>query len=420
MVGGRVRRKLLRTLTTSTLGAAGAAAGPYARHVVELLHDDLVAPFVPGSAPFRADVQSAIGSFLAGQRTVLEPMGPGLVPVADLAAELLSGGKRLRPAFCVAGFLAVAGQPEPGLRPGLLAAAASLELLHVSALVYDDVMDASDLRRGRPTAHRQFEQRHRDAGWLGDPAAFGRASAILLGDLLLMWSAEMLRTAPLPAGTLAAAAPVVEAMRTEVTGGQYLDVLAQVQPLGSPSELPSGPGHRPDAAGGTLDLAEIGRVVEFKSARYSVQRPCQVGAALGGGDAAQQRALAAFGIAAGRAFQYRDDLLGVFGDPATTGKPAGDDLREGKRTVLVAHAFAATDDAGRRTIRRDLGDPELDAAGVERLRSLIVDSGAQEAVEQMIAADHRAAMAALGDADLTPVGRDALLRLAAAAVTRTS
>ena len=364
-----------------------------------------MAPLLPGSSPFRADVDAALATFLRRQRDVLEPMGPPLVPVADLAEELLGGGKRLRPAFCAAGYLAVAGQPAAQVRPGLLDAAASLELLHVSALVHDDVMDASDLRRGRPAAHRQFEQQHRDGGWLGDPAAFGHAGAILLGDLLLMWSVEMLRAAPLPAATLAAAAPIAEAMRTEVTGGQYLDVLAQAQPLGS-------------ARNESLELAQISRVVEYKSARYSVQRPCQLGAALGGGDPSQQQALADFGLAVGRAFQYRDDLLGVFGDPAVTGKPAGDDLREGKRTVLIAHAYADLAETGREQLRRQLGDPGLDESGVGELRRLITDSGARDAVEEMIADDHRGAHAALESARLTDDGRDALTRLADAAITR--
>ncbi len=412
MVGGRVRRKLLRTLTDATLGAARPGTAPYARHVAEDLIGDPVAAVVPGSALFRAEVDERIAAFLRRQRVALEPMGPGLTPVAQLAEDLLTGGKRLRPAFCAAGFAAVAGEPDANVRPGLLEAAASLELLHVSALVHDDVMDGSDLRRGRPAAHRQFERWHRDAGWSGDPEAFGRAGAILLGDLLLMWSVEMLRAAPLPASSLAAAAPIAEAMRTEVTGGQYLDVLAQVQPL---ERAAGGSEHELEES-----LTRISRVVEFKSARYSVQRPCQLGAALAGADGDQLAVLAGFGVAVGRAFQYRDDLLGVFGDPEVTGKPAGDDLREGKRTVLVAHAYAAADAGGRDLIRHHLGDPELDEAGVSDLRRLIIATGAREAVEQMIDADHRIALTALERAAFTPVGRAALTALATAAISRSA
>ena len=158
-------------------------------------------------------------------------------------------------------------------------AAGSLDVLHVSALIHDDLMDSSDLRRGRPAAHRQFEALHANAGWLGDSAAFGRAGAILLGDLLVMWSAQMLHGAGVDQSALERALPIVEAMRTEVTCGQYLDMVAQAHPLRK--RAPAIGSLRP-----TIELAldDASRVVEYKAARYTVQRPCQIGAALGGGD----------------------------------------------------------------------------------------------------------------------------------------
>nr|WP_231930559.1 polyprenyl synthetase family protein [Friedmanniella luteola] len=361
---------------------------------------DADAPLGPS---FREAVGSTVTAFLAGQEPVLAGMGPELAPLRTLAAELLDGGKRLRPAFCVWGYVAAAGLPDAATAEPLLRAAASLDLLHVSALVHDDVMDSSDLRRGRPAAHRQFEAQHTAAGRLGDAGAFGRAAAILLGDLLLMWSAELLLRSGMAADALARATPVAEAMRTEVTCGQYLDIVAQAQPL------------RADPAAA---LAEAGRVVEYKSARYTVQRPCQLGAALGGADPGLQDALAAYGSPAGRAFQFRDDLLGVFGDSAVTGKPAGDDLREGKRTVLVAHAYAGADAAGRALLAARLGDPDLDADGVAALQDVIVSSGAVDAVEAMIADGLARALAALGTAPVTDEGRRGLTALAEAAVRR--
>jgi geranylgeranyl diphosphate synthase type I len=377
---------------------------------------DFLDPERPASPEFRALIDARIAAFLDRQAQRLAEIGPELAPVSRLARELLAGGKRLRPAFCAAGYLAAAGQPDEPVRAGLLEAAASLELLHVSALVHDDVMDSSDLRRGQPAAHRQFESQHATAGWLGDPATHGRSGAILLGDLLLMWSVEMLRAAPLPAAALAAGAPIAEAMRTEVTAGQYLDVLAQARPLSESHEdsHEDSPGDLPEM------LAQVVRVVEFKSARYTVRRPCQLGAALGAGSAGLQACLAAYGTSLGRSFQFRDDLLGVFGDPAVTGKPAGDDLREGKRTVLVAQAYARTDAPGQDLLRRRLGDPELDPSGVAELRQVIIASGAREAVEQMIDDGYATAMAALGQVDMAVEGRTALTALASAAVHRSA
>jgi geranylgeranyl diphosphate synthase type I len=367
-------------------------------------------PSSPLSPAFREAVSAEITAFLASQQPVLSAMGPQLEPVQQLATTLLAGGKRLRPAFSVWSYVAARGFPGDDLRP-LLAAAASLEMLHVSALVHDDVMDSSDLRRGQPAAHRQFESLHRGAGWVGDSAAFGRAGAILLGDLLLMWSVQMLQRSGLAEPALARALPILETMRTEVTCGQYLDVVAQAHPL------------RRSAGGGgdvAVALEEASRVVEYKSARYTVQRPCQMGAALGSGDDRLQSDLAAYGSPLGRAFQYRDDLLGVFGDTEVTGKPSGDDLREGKRTVLVAHAYAHADPAGQRLIAQLLGDPALDAEGVATLQQVITESGARDSVEAMIDDCLTLAMGALDRAEISDEGRVALTALAHAAIRRES
>ena len=363
-------------------------------------------PHAPLAPAFVAAVGDVVSRFVDARTPTLEAMGPELGPVRRLATDLLAGGKRLRPAFCVWGYVAAAGLPGRDVDPAtLLRAAASLDLLHVSALVHDDVMDSSDLRRGRPAAHRQFEAQHARSGWRGDAAAFGRAGAILLGDLLLMWSVELLQGSGMPAEALARATPLADLMRTEVTCGQYLDIVAQAQPLGVDVRA-------------ALDEAE--RVVEYKSARYTVQRPAQLGAALGGGDDRLLAALAAYGSPAGRAFQFRDDVLGVFGDSGVTGKPAGDDLREGKRTVLVAHAYARATSAGRALLEQRLGDPGLDADGVAALQAVIEESGALAAVEAMIEDGRDRALAALERAELTDDGRRGLAALAEAAVRRRS
>jgi geranylgeranyl diphosphate synthase, type I len=367
----------------------------------------------PLSQAFRDAVSAEISAFLSEQSSVLDSMGPELVPVHLMASQMLCGGKRIRPAFCVWGYVAAAGIPtDEELKP-LLAAAGSLDVLHVSALVHDDLMDSSDLRRGRPAAHRQFEALHANAGWLGDSAAFGRAGAILLGDLLVMWSAQMLHGAGVDQSTLERALPIVEAMRTEVTCGQYLDMVAQAHPLRK--RAPAIGSLRP-----TIELAmdDASRVVEYKAARYTVQRPCQIGAALGGGDDELYFALGAYGSPLGRAFQFRDDLLGVFGDPQVTGKPAGDDLREGKRTVLVAHAYAHAGDDGQKLLLQRLGDSALDDAGISELQQVIVESGARDAVESMINEYYERALKALHDTEITEEGRVGLTALADAAVRR--
>ena len=374
--------------------------------------DVLAAPPVPDpgdplGASFRAAIEERLATFMQRQAAELTGLQPEIDPLLALTSRLLAGGKRLRPAFCFWGYVAAADLPDPstGELDAVLTAAASLELLHASALVHDDVMDASDTRRGEPAAHRQFEALHAADHRLGDPEPFGRAAAILLGDLLLMWSVELLERADLPPATRSLAYEIAQRMRTEVTCGQYLDVAAQSSLLG---------------VGLGDALAAANRVVEYKSARYTVYRPAQLGAAIGGASGPLLDALGGYGSPLGRAFQFRDDLLGVFGDPTVTGKPVGDDLREGKRTVLIAYALAHTGQAGRRLLADRLGDPGLDEDGVSALQQVITDSGAGEAVEAMISGYFEEAVAALDEPTITPPGRAALTALAAAAVHRQS
>lgn len=359
-------------------------------------------PHDPVSAEVRDAVSSAITEFIDTQRVRLDRIGPELDQLADLAALFTGGGKRLRPAFCLWGWAAADGTGQR-VPPSVVRAASSLDLLHVSALVHDDMMDSSDTRRGVPAAHRQFEKSHANNGWLGDGGAFGRSGAVLLGDLLVMWSVEMLERAGLTPDRLDAARPLVEAMRTEVTCGQFLDVVAQHRPT-----------HDDEGA-----LSAASRVVEYKSARYTVQRPLQFGAKLAGASDELVGALAGYGSPLGRAFQYRDDVLGVFGDTAVTGKPAGDDLREGKRTVLIAHAHADADASGRRLLDSLLGREDLELSEVEQLREVIVSSGALDRVEQMIESGLDESLTALEDCPaLSASGLEALTELALLCVRR--
>lgn len=362
-------------------------------------------PAQPLAPEFRQDVQDALTAFLTGERRLLAEIGAELDPMAELAEVFTGGGKRLRPAFAVWGYVAAAGLPDEETYAALVRAAASLELLHVSALMHDDVMDNSDTRRGVAAAHRQFADLHDRHDWVGSGEQFGRAGAILLGDLLVMWSDQMVHAAGLPVSVLDRALPYLAAMRTEVTCGQYLDVVAQAQPL------------RPEHLQDNID--QVRRVVEFKSARYSVRRPVQFGAALGGARDDLQEVLAAYGSPLGRAFQYRDDLLGVFGDEQVIGKPAGGDLREGKHTLLLAYALAGTGDADRNRLMSLVGSPDLSEQGISEAREIIASSGARERVETDIEANLDRALRALDGTAIDGTGRDALVALAHAAVRRT-
>lgn len=346
-------------------------------------------------AELPARVHRALAEFLAQTRVRLDALDGTTGPLAEaVEALVLGGGKRIRPAFAYWGYRG-AGGPDSD---ALVTAVSALEFVQASALIHDDVIDRSDTRRGAPAAHRRFADLHHGQGWRGDPAAFGTAAAILLGDLCLVWSDELLHGAGLPPETVARARPVFDQMRTEVTVGQYLDVHTQ--------------------ATGDTSVARASSVARLKSAKYTVERPLLFGAALADAPKTLADAYSAYGLPLGEAFQLRDDLLGVFGDPAVTGKPAGDDLREGKRTYLVATAYEAADPAARTTLDTMLGDPQLDTDGVDTLRTIIVDTGARDRTEARITTLTETALDALAGAELDPAGHQGLTALAAAATRR--
>ena len=339
-------------------------------------------------------MSAALDIFLDRQAARLVSVGSEVGELVLALRDLLGGGKRLRPAFGYWGWRG-AGMPDDDR---MVTAAAALELFQACAIIHDDVMDRSDTRRGQPAAHRRFRALHGSSGWVGDGEGFGTGAAILLGDLCLAWTDEMFFGSGLEPARLDRARPLFNEMRTELMGGQYLDLLEQA--LG----------------GGSVPRAR--RVIEYKSARYSVLRPLQLGAALAGADRTLLAALEAYGQPLGEAFQLRDDVLGVFGDPAETGKPAGDDLREGKRTVLVALAAQHGTAGQRRVLDRRLGDPALDQAGVRALREVIVATGALGEVERMIDRCTAESMSALDATAIDPHAEVVLRELADAATAR--
>jgi geranylgeranyl diphosphate synthase type I len=343
----------------------------------------------------RERVDAALREFVLEASGELDDIGDELGPLTAIAADfVLSGGKRLRPSFCYWGARAV-GAPDDD---SVVRAAASLEMLQACALVHDDVIDRSATRRGQPSVHERFATTHRDEAWAGDPAAFGAAAAILLGDLFLVWSDSMLARSGIDLTALARARPTFDTMRAELMAGQYLDVVEQAR------------------GGGSVDRAL--RVARFKAAKYTVERPLHLGAALGAGPAETFEAFSSYGLPLGEAFQLRDDLLGLFGDPTVTGKPAGDDLREGKRTVLIELALQAASPAGRELLSGQLGNPDLDDAGVEAIRELVATTGAAGEVETLIEQRVSSAVASLASVDMDPTARDALTELATAATRR--
>lgn len=362
---------------------------------------------VPSSSPVPDAVATHLARFLARMREEASDYGPDAAAFLDAAAGTLDGGKRLRARFCHAGWRAVAkfGDRDAAETDALWDMCTALEIFQSAALVHDDLIDNSDTRRGRPAAHRALETSHRAAGWSGDAEQFGRASAILLGDLLVAWSDDLLECALEGQPHARAVRAEYARMRRDVTTGQFLDIAEE---------------SAWSVNDGSLHAERALRVASLKSARYSIEQPLVLGGAFGGAHEDQVAALRRFGHPIGLAFQLRDDVLGVFGDASVTGKPAGDDLREGKRTVLIALTRQALDASARNLLDEMLGDPALTSPQVSSLQATITASGALDQVEAMIADYALEADRALSGARLDNAAVGELRDLARAATVRAS
>lgn len=330
-------------------------------------------------------VENRLAELLDGERARWSALDPELAaPLDSLAGLLISGGKRLRPAFCHWGFVGAGGDPDDQRS---VAAGAAFELLHAFALFHDDVMDGSGIRRGERTTHLVFSDRHARTGWIGEPRRFGEGVAILVGDLAFVYADQMLHGAP------PEALAIWNELRIELNIGQYLDILGTAQ------------------AERGRDRAE--RICRYKSGKYTVERPLHLGAMLAAPDRAAELlpGLSAYGLPLGDAFQLRDDVLGAFGDEAMTGKPVGDDLREGKPTPMLAMAHADATPA-EATVLSLVGRPDLSVDEVALVQQVIVDTGALAEVEGVIERLTLEAVDAIGGVDIDAAARTALVELA--------
>ncbi|HEX7404434.1 MAG TPA: polyprenyl synthetase family protein [Candidatus Nanopelagicaceae bacterium] len=350
-------------------------------------------------ADIRIGIQRELTNFLVEQTHYLGDIGSELVPVAEaINSFLMDGGKRLRPLFAYCGYLAASGKDDNTI----ITAVASLELLQACALMHDDLIDASDTRRGKPSIHRRFEAIHENEELSGSATAYGAAAAVLLGDLALVWSDQLLHQSGVPDAALIRALRVHDEMRVELMAGQFLDIHEQ--------------------ALATTSVARSLKIARFKSAKYTIERPMHFGASLAVADVGIRQTYneiySEYGLPLGEAFQLRDDLLGVFGDPTATGKPVGDDLREGKRTVLMAMTHDRADAKEEAVIARYFGDPHLDEVGIDSLRTIISDTGAREHVEELIEKLFLTALDALNRDEIEPSAHALLDELASIAVGR--
>jgi geranylgeranyl diphosphate synthase, type I len=331
-------------------------------------------------------------AYFDAERVTLEPEAQPLLD--ELESLVTSGGKRLRPRFCYWGHRAAGGADSAEI----VRVGAALELLHTMALIHDDVMDRSDVRRSRASTFRALAELSAGVEHRGDPKRFGASAAILTGLLGFALADRLFRSSGFDGPRMAAAADRYDRLRTTAIAGQYLDLLAA---------------HRGDA-----DEATARRIAVLKSGSYSVADPLVIGALLATDDDRVIAPLESYGLALGEAFQMRDDVLGTFGDEQKTGKGRDGDIREGKQTVLLAKARAAAGNEQRTILDTYVGNADASTAEIELVRRAIVDTGALSDTEKLVESLAHAARDAIETAPLESDAVRALNELALHATIR--
>lgn len=344
--------------------------------LVEAVTTELDRIAQPVAARIESLLSSEIERWSALDSTLKEPL-------SSLLEFVLAGGKRLRPAFCYWAFIGAGGDP---LDARVVDAGAALELLHSFALIHDDVMDDSRRRRGNDAIHAQFERAHQSNGWSGEARRFGEGAAILIGDMAFVYADHMMAKSPREA------LDVFTEMRVELNVGQYLDVSATV---------------RSDAS---LPMAK--KIGQYKSGKYTVERPMHLGAALAGRFNDLSDVYSEYGSPVGEAFQLRDDLLGAFGDPEKIGKPVGGDLEEGKPTALLALARQRAKGKDLELLSARYGASDLQDEEIAELQRIFIETGARDEVSQTIDALVQRGLRSIESSNITSVAKENLIQLA--------
>lgn len=304
---------------------------------------------------FKKQFDKQLLAYLSEKRQQAKEINPEIVVLVDEIIRFTeNGGKRVRPAFMYSGYIAAGGQAQEAI----LFASLSVELLHTFALMHDDIIDNSDLRRGELTTHKAFEAYHKTRKLKGNKKEFGLSSAILAGDLAFSFAEEILTTAPFPQERIRRARYFFDQMKIQVIYGEYLDVLG---------------GYKD-----SLTEDEVLQVLEYKTAKYTVERPLHIGAMLAGSDYQTLETFSRYGIPFGQAFQMQDDIVGTFGTEEEIGKPADSDIKEGKKTLLLTKAYEKADKNQLKVLNRVVGKKGATKEDIAKVKQIMEKTGAYD------------------------------------------
>lgn len=341
----------------------------------------------------RKKTQQTLDIFLEQKTNELKEISNNCTPLINSIKTLTNNGKKLRAIICFWGWQSVTETKD---ETNIYKIAAALELFQAAALIHDDIIDNSDTRRNNPTTHKTFSQLHENQNLVGDPENFGKNSAILCGDLCLAWSEELFGQIPQISQKTK---EIFNLMRTEVMAGQYLEILQEKTPFSITEKA------------NRQELEEAKKILTYKSAKYSIKNPLLLGATFGLSQKTPQTLLenyAKFGMAIGKAFQLRDDVLDIFGDPDIIGKPINGDLQSSKKTVLITLTKQKSNTKEKIILESLLKKTEKQSFEIDILKKIILECGALQEVEDTINKLYEDAFAILEKIEIDKKSKSAL------------
>ncbi len=344
---------------------------------------------------FKSQIDPFLNAYFEEKLREASSIDPEVVVlVEEIRRFVQNGGKKIRPAFTYAGYVACGGRSHDAI----LYASSAIEMMHGFALIHDDIIDKADLRRDNPSVHRVFEDFHKKRNFTGSPEDFGLAAAILAGDLALSFADELLNDAPFPAERIRRAKNYFDLNKKQVILGEYLDVLAPVRKQ--------------------ISEADVLKILEYKTAKYTIERPMHIGAILAGAEEDILQGFSSYAVPLGQAFQIQDDILGTFSTEEIIGKPVDSDIKEGKKTLLVVKTYEFCDKKDKKLLNSVLGNKHAQPGDINRVRSIMRSCGALQYTQELAARLINKAKEGIYNVKLVEEGKNYLLQAADYLLTR--
>jgi len=333
-------------------------------------------------------VEKELDLFFKDKLEKADKIDPSSKQMIELLKEFtLRGGKRLRAALVYYGYRCFSNK---NLKE-IIKASVTMELIQSYLLIHDDIIDNDDLRRNGPTLHISYKNIAKRKYKKIDSNHFGLSMAILAGDICAAFANEIMAKLKIKEKNKIQALNVLNHSLHHVIYGQVLDVLSELR---------------------IITNKDIEKIHRLKTATYTIESPLHIGALLAGAKQKHLKTLSNYAIPLGKAFQIKDDILGMFGEKEKVGKPVGSDIKEGKKNLLILKALESATPAQRQAIEEALGNQDLTKNQLNQVRAIVIKTGSLSYSQNLAKNLVKKAKSAIKSAKFRPVGKNFLLKIA--------